>query len=310
MTEITLNDLTAAEQKALNKAAQGTLNSNFGACITLLDKGLISEDTHLYITLTDLGRAVLAQAPVADNATDAGGRYRLRRWDSETSEWIDGVSQPWDVKETAIQVANNMAGDGERYMVVDRLFNPVYITGDEEIEASKPQPAVDPAKAAGEGGKAFKLADDSLVAEHVADVNLNYKLQAELARLRSALETIRDYPTVEADMDIGHQVAGMAIQAEVALDEVPPRSGLLTVLADKLTTMQAELATVKAALAAARLREAGLREALKQIALRSDLERPKKLEGEDGFSFGITHGLWRAGVIARKALAAGSEVGE
>lgn len=42
--------------------------------------------------------------------------------------------------------------------------------------------------------------------------------RAQIARLQSALETIRDYPTVEADMDLGHQVAGMAMQAEVALD--------------------------------------------------------------------------------------------
>lgn len=78
--------------------------------------------------------------------------------------------------------------------------------------------------------------------------------RAQIARLRSALETIRDYPVVEVDMELGHQVAGMAMQAEVALEEVPSGSGLLTILANKLSAAQAELASAKAE--AGRLRAA------------------------------------------------------
>lgn len=74
--------------------------------------------------------------------------------------------------------------------------------------------------------------------------------RAQIARLQSALETIRDYPTVEADMDLGHQVAGMAMQAEVALDEVPVNSGLLTILANKLEAAQSDLAASRQRVAA------------------------------------------------------------
>lgn len=91
--------------------------------------------------------------------------------------------------------------------------------------------------------------------------------RAQIARLRSALEAIHDYPVVAVDMDLDHQVADMAMLAGVALDEYPPESGLLTILANKLSAAQAELASAKAE--AGRLRTAACKaEELRQIWLK------------------------------------------
>lgn len=59
--------------------------------------------------------------------------------------------------------------------------------------------------------------------------------------------------------------------------------------------------------AALRQQVAGLRGALEAIASKSDPERPKKWENEQDTSYGVTIGLWRAGVIAREALQAAAE---
>lgn len=54
----------------------------------------------------------------------------------------------------------------------------------------------------------------------------------------------------------------------------------------------------------AKAENARLTAALEQIAGKSDPERPKKWDNEQDTSYGITIGLWRAGQIAREALAA------
>lgn len=94
-------------------------------------------------------------------------------------------------------------------------------------------------------------------------------LRAEIAHLRGVLTVIRDYPTVETDMELGHQVAGMAMQAEVALEDDPPRSGLLSILVGKNEALKAaneRLSAQLAALEASKLAAEGLVEALKPFS--------------------------------------------
>ena len=111
--------------------------------------------------------------------------------------------------------------------------------------------------------------------------------RAQIARLRSALETIRDYPTVEVDMELGHQVAGMAMQAEVALEEYPSESGLLTILADKLTAAQADLATAREQVA--RLRAA--------LLTKSEIETLELVDSDDDVDLDIFDRLVERGLI-------------
>ncbi len=71
-------------------------------------------------------------------------------------------------------------------------------------------------------------------------------LLAENAHLRSVLMVIRDYPQVETDMELGHQVAGMAMQAEGALENDPQRTGLFNVLIGKLATATERIRVLEA----------------------------------------------------------------
>jgi hypothetical protein len=127
-----------------------------------------------------------------------------------------------------------------------------------------------------EAGEYVLAQADSAKPEGGAEVSDAVALaRAQIARLRSALETIRDYPAVEADMELGHQVAGMAMQAEVALEEFPSESGLLTILANKLTTAQADLATAREQVA--RL-QAALEDATRAIS--TSLELVKRVDNQ------------------------------
>lgn len=142
MNEITWNDLSYEL-----KACLGYLNTRFLTevrsdifeelyCLGLVIHDQLTDED----VLTDLGKRVLSQAdtppapaipqPADERPSDAGGRYRLRRWDDESEKWVDGVSQPWDEKENAIKAADDLAvRHDERYLVVDRLQQPVYDTG-------------------------------------------------------------------------------------------------------------------------------------------------------------------------------------
>lgn len=59
--------------------------------------------------------------------TDAGGRYRIQRWDGKV--WVSAGQQPWDLKQNAVDVANDLHRRmGDTYRVLDRLMKPVYTT--------------------------------------------------------------------------------------------------------------------------------------------------------------------------------------
>lgn len=68
----------------------------------------------------------LSKEVIVTELLDAGGRYRIQRWDGE--QWVGGVSQPWDLLQFAIEEAERLyKRDNEPYRVINYKLHPVHV---------------------------------------------------------------------------------------------------------------------------------------------------------------------------------------
>lgn len=195
---------------------------------------------------------------------------------------------------------SKVTGTNLRIEYVDIDDDPCDILPDEQLTVTwLAQADAKPDSGARVGGNAQVEADQGIHAMCIAERERNEALEKDFATVRDLLLGIKK----EAEWVATNK--GLDIEASPIYQwtkQILALSSPGKIIVDEIEQLRAELANAKAEAEA-------LRTALEAIANKSDPEKPIRLDGETGTSYGRTYGQWEMAKIAREALQAGTEGG-
>lgn len=184
MSEITWNDLTAGQLESLRQAATNKGDFFSGELRWLIDNRLIYM-SNTGINLTDLGRAVLAQAPVADNAP-ANKPPVITARDFVRDDYAGKIARG----ECVVTLKGGVTPIAKIVCLEEGAYQLTFVQGgggtfDESEQFTVTwQLATEPAQAAGDV-LSFHEAELERIASQLPAIREQYDLRAELATVKA-----------------------------------------------------------------------------------------------------------------------------